>query len=63
MPADAFMARGAYGQYIVVVPSQRLVVVRFGTALDWRNDMDGVARLVADVIVLTPRSRGATMGN
>jgi CubicO group peptidase (beta-lactamase class C family) len=55
MPADAFMARGAYGQYIVVVPSQRLVVARFGTALDWRNDMDGVARLVADVITLTPQ--------
>jgi hypothetical protein len=54
MPADAFMARGAYGQYVVVVPSQRLVVARFGTALDRRNDMDGVARLVADVIALTP---------
>ena len=61
MPADAFMARGAYGQYIVVVPSQRLVVARFGTALDWRNDMDGVARLVADVIALTPRSQAATI--
>ncbi len=61
MPADAFMARGAYGQYIVVVPSQRLVVARFGTALDMRNDMDGVARLVADVIALTPRSQAATI--
>ncbi|WP_428668965.1 serine hydrolase domain-containing protein [Reyranella sp.] len=61
IPADAFMARGAYGQYIVVVPSQRLVVARFGTALDMRNDMDGVARLVADVIALTPRSQAATV--
>lgn len=60
MPADAFMARGAYGQYVVVVPSQRLVVARFGTALDRRNDMDGVARLVADLIALTPRSQAAT---
>lgn len=59
MPADAFMARGAYGQYIVIVPSQRLVVARFGTALDGRNDMDGVARLVADAIALTPRSQAA----
>lgn len=55
MPADTFMARGAYGQYVVVVPSQRLVVARFGTALDRRNDMDGVAHLVADVIALTSR--------
>jgi CubicO group peptidase (beta-lactamase class C family) len=61
IPADAFMARGAYGQYIVVVPSQKLVVARFGTALDWRNDLDGVARLVADVIALTPRSQAATV--
>jgi CubicO group peptidase (beta-lactamase class C family) len=61
IPADAFMARGAWGQYIVVVPSQRLVVARFGAALDWRNDMDGVARLVADVIALTPRTQAATV--
>jgi len=26
----------------------------FGTALDLRNDMGGAARLVADVIALTP---------
>ena len=61
IPADAFMARGAYGQYVIVVPSQRLVVARFGAALDWRNDLDGVARLVADVIALTPRAQAGTI--
>ncbi len=56
IPADAFMARGAYGQYVVVVPSKRLVVARFGMALDRRNDLDTVAHLIAEVIGTLPRS-------
>jgi len=54
IPADAFMARGAYGQYVVVVPSKRLVVARFGMALDRRNDLDTVAQLIATVIKTLP---------
>jgi CubicO group peptidase (beta-lactamase class C family) len=56
IPADAFMARGATGQYVIVVPSQRLVVARFGSAFTARDDMDVVARLVADVIATLPPS-------
>ena len=56
IPADAFMARGTYGQYIIVVPSRRLVVARFGYARTPRDDMDTVARLVSDVIAAMPPS-------
>jgi CubicO group peptidase (beta-lactamase class C family) len=56
IPADAFMARGANGQYVIVVPSQRLVVARFGPAFTPRDDLDVVARLVADVIAAIPPS-------
>jgi CubicO group peptidase (beta-lactamase class C family) len=50
MPPDAFMARGTQGQYIVIAPSARLVVVRLGIAHDRYEDIDGVAQLVADAI-------------
>jgi CubicO group peptidase (beta-lactamase class C family) len=56
LPADAFMARGVTGQYVIVVPSQRLVVARFGSAFTDRDDMDVVARLVADVMAAMPPS-------
>ena len=56
LPADAIMARGAFGQYVIVVPSQRPVVARFGSAFTPRDDMDVVARLVADVIAAMPPS-------
>jgi CubicO group peptidase (beta-lactamase class C family) len=56
IPADAFFARGATGQYVIVVPSQRLIVARFGSAFTPRDDLDVVARLVADVIATMPPS-------
>jgi len=51
MPADAFMALGIYGQAVVVVPSERLVIARFGTTYDLRMAMADICRLTADTIV------------
>ncbi len=50
-PVDAFAAIGHLGQYVIVVPSKRLVVVRLGKTQDdgLQPVRDGLARLVAAV--------------
>jgi CubicO group peptidase (beta-lactamase class C family) len=50
MPADAFMALGIYGQTVVVVPSARLVIARFGTTYDLPLAMIDICRLTAAVV-------------
>jgi CubicO group peptidase (beta-lactamase class C family) len=53
VPADTFMARGILGQFVVVVPSENLVVVRFGLTDEAGaniNDSKGMGRLVAAVV-------------
>jgi len=49
MPRDAFYASGVLGQYVIIVPSQNLVIARFGISAN-RYDIEGVSRLVADVM-------------
>lgn len=50
MPPGAYMASGAQGQRIVIVPSKHLVIVRLGTTVDPPNyDIKGLVRLVADM--------------
>jgi len=46
-PKDMFYARGAMGQYIVIVPSERLVIARLGISL---HGGTGIGDLTAEVI-------------
>lgn len=49
-PPDAFFGSGSLGQRIVVLPTQRLVIVRLGDAVDPNADMPGLARLVRETV-------------
>jgi CubicO group peptidase (beta-lactamase class C family) len=53
MPRDAFFAKGTIGQYAIIIPSERLVIVRLGRSPNWPPESDGVLRLVSDVIAAT----------
>jgi CubicO group peptidase (beta-lactamase class C family) len=52
-PRDAFFGKGSIGQYVIVIPSQRLVIARFGRTVNWPLDADGVSQLLRDVIAAT----------
>ncbi|WP_049622975.1 serine hydrolase domain-containing protein [Frateuria defendens] len=52
LPRDMFYARGAFGQYIVIVPSARLVVVRLGISLEGGT---GIGAVVAGIIAALHR--------
>jgi CubicO group peptidase (beta-lactamase class C family) len=49
-PSDAFMARGYLGQWLVVVPSAQLVVVRMGFSHGGAGEMASVAKLVREAV-------------
>ncbi len=53
IPRDAFFASGDLGQRIVILPTQRMVIVRLGDAVDPTGDIRGLGRLVRDVIEAT----------
>jgi CubicO group peptidase (beta-lactamase class C family) len=50
IPRDAFFASGDLGQRIVILPTQRMVIVRLGNSVDPTGDIRGLGRLVREVI-------------
>ncbi|HUD86115.1 MAG TPA: serine hydrolase [Xanthobacteraceae bacterium] len=56
-PRDAFLAKGTLGQYVIVIPSERLVIVRLGISPNSPLGADGVSRLVRDVVAATHEAR------
>ncbi|GCL61804.1 serine hydrolase domain-containing protein [Pseudaquabacterium pictum] len=52
-PADAFFGRGFMGQFVVVVPSRRLVVVRLASSHERGDDIAETDRIVADILAAT----------
>jgi CubicO group peptidase (beta-lactamase class C family) len=63
VPRDAFFAKGTIGQYVVIVPSEKLVIVRLGRSPNWPGDADGVFQFVADVIAATNAHAKLAGGN
>jgi CubicO group peptidase (beta-lactamase class C family) len=63
MPRDAFFAKGTIGQYVVIVPSERLVIVRLGRSPNWPPEVDGVFGLVSDVVAATNSKAKLAVGD
>jgi len=54
LPKDMFYARGYLGQFIVIVPSERLVVARFGLT----HGGSGIGAVIAHIITALHASKG-----
>lgn len=57
-PPDAYFARGYLGQFIVIVPSLDLVVVRLGISFRPGGDIDAVGKMVGEIAASLTASSG-----
>jgi CubicO group peptidase (beta-lactamase class C family) len=50
IPAEVYAARGHSGQWVAIVPSARLVVVRLGLTVPNEEPLDGTETLIAELL-------------
>jgi len=56
LPRDMYYARGAFGQYVVIVPSEKLVVVRMGISLDYGDHTGDLVAAIIQALHARPSS-------
>jgi hypothetical protein len=50
LPADSFMARGSFGQFLLISPKEKLVIVQMGPSDRAGGDIEGLFRLTRDTL-------------
>ncbi|WP_460876732.1 serine hydrolase domain-containing protein [Rhodanobacter koreensis] len=59
LPKDMYYARGAFGQYVVIVPSERLVVVRMGISINYGTGIEDMIAAIIAALHHQPQDRAA----
>ncbi|MBW8811893.1 MAG: serine hydrolase [Caulobacterales bacterium] len=55
LPTDSFLARGSHGQFTIVIPSARVVIVKLGDAYTPYGDMAAMDRFTGEVLAALGR--------
>lgn len=62
MPADSFMGRGSHGQFLIVIPSARIVIVKLGDAYAAYGDIEAMDRFTGEVLAVLHKEAGVGNG-